>query len=205
MLLLRVTSPAMVRGVESDDGFEIGRFTLSGTINLLAFCTLVGIVGGFGYRLVAPVLAGPSWLRQLTIALGVGGLIGSLLVHPDGVDFTLLAPAWLAIAIFVAIPFTYGAAIGPLTARWDRTGSSINQGKWRRWVLPIAVMAFAVFGLPVVLMAAPVMVCWALAGRVPSINRARTSPLLLNLLRAGWIAVAAIGIATLVKDTVAIV
>jgi hypothetical protein len=66
-------------------------------------------------------------------------------------------------------------------------------------------MAFAVIGLPVVLTAAAVMVCWALAGRVPSINRARTSPLLVNLLRAGWIAVAAIGIATLVKDTVAIV
>ena len=41
MLLLRLTSPGTVIGVTSDDGFVIGRTTLSGTYNLLS-------VGGGG-------------------------------------------------------------------------------------------------------------------------------------------------------------
>lgn len=36
MFALRLTSPEHVRGITSDDGFVIGRFTLSGTYNLLA-------------------------------------------------------------------------------------------------------------------------------------------------------------------------
>ena len=35
MLMLRLTSPQRVRGVTSDDGFEIGRVTLGGTYNLM--------------------------------------------------------------------------------------------------------------------------------------------------------------------------
>ena len=137
--------------------------------------------------------------------VGVGAVIGSLLVHADGVDFTLLEPVWLAIAIFVAIPTVFGAVIGPLVNQWDPTDAWVNQGRWRRRLIPIAVVAFAFIALPVVLIAGAVMVGWTQADRVPAIHRARTSPLLMDLLRAAWIAVAATGMATLVRDIVAIV
>ena len=54
MLLLRLTSPDRVNGIRSDDDFVIGRFTLSGTYNLLMLGAAVGIVGAGVYRLVRP-------------------------------------------------------------------------------------------------------------------------------------------------------
>ena len=35
MLVLRITSPDSVHGIESDDGFTIGQVTLGGTYNLM--------------------------------------------------------------------------------------------------------------------------------------------------------------------------
>jgi hypothetical protein len=58
MLVLRLTSPDHVRGVTSDDGFTIGRVTLSGTYNLLLLGAAVGIIGAAAYRVVAPWLIG---------------------------------------------------------------------------------------------------------------------------------------------------
>ncbi len=79
MLVLRLTSPAWVNGVTSDDGFEIGRFTLSGTYNLLLLGAAVGLVGAAAYRAVAPWLLGPVWFRYLTVAAASGAVVGSML------------------------------------------------------------------------------------------------------------------------------
>ena len=48
-------------------------------------------------------MIGPRWFQVLSISLGPAVVVGALLVHPEGVDFTLLRPRWLAIALFVAI------------------------------------------------------------------------------------------------------
>jgi hypothetical protein len=46
---------------------------------------------------------------------GLTGLVGgSLVIHPDGVDFTLLEPLWLAIVLFVLLPAAYGLAVASL-------------------------------------------------------------------------------------------
>src|SRR5262245_36951021 len=72
MMILRVTSPDHVVGVESDDGFEIGKLTLSGTYNLVQLGAAVGIIGALAYRLVARYLLGPRWFRYLTVGLASG-------------------------------------------------------------------------------------------------------------------------------------
>lgn len=92
MLLLRITSPDRVRGVTSDDGFIIGQFTVGGTYNLLLLGATVGIIGAGAYQMVAPWLIGPTWFRRLTTGLASAAVVGSMLVHADGVDFTLLNP-----------------------------------------------------------------------------------------------------------------
>ena len=45
MFVLRLTSPDSVIGVQSDDDFTIGKFTLAGTYNLALLGTSVGIIG----------------------------------------------------------------------------------------------------------------------------------------------------------------
>ncbi len=107
----------VVVGLRSDDDFEIGRFTVSGTYNLLALGAAVGFVGAGAYRLVGPRLIGPMWFRRVTTGLAAGAVVGSLLVHADGIDFRLLKPTWFAITLFVALPALFATFIGPVVDR----------------------------------------------------------------------------------------
>jgi hypothetical protein len=110
MMLLAVRNPAAT-GLTSDDGFRIGQFTVAGTLNLFLATTLIGTFGGGAYLVLREFAIGPPWFRRLSLTAGPAVVVGSLLVHPDGVDFTALQPAWLAIALFVAIPFAYAVVL----------------------------------------------------------------------------------------------
>src|SRR5688500_19906833 len=104
MLLLRLTSPDTVIGVESDDGFTIGEFTLSGTYNLFMLGAVLGVLGAAVYVLVSPWLIGPRWFHAFTFAFTAGVYVGSLVIKDEGIDFHALKPTWLAIALFIAVP-----------------------------------------------------------------------------------------------------
>ena len=112
MYLLARLNPEAT-GVVSDDGFVMGQFTLSGTLNLL-------VVGGVPRRvrrasstpLARHLTFGPPWWRLLSVALGAGLPVGALIVHPDGVDFTLLEPVGLASRCSSRSPRLYGVRAG---------------------------------------------------------------------------------------------
>jgi len=53
MLVSRLTSPDHVNGIRSDDDFVIGKFTLSGSYNLLMLGAAVGVVAAGLYRMVS--------------------------------------------------------------------------------------------------------------------------------------------------------
>jgi len=76
MLLLRVTTgdDVDVDGLRSDDGFVIGRFTATGTYNLLLVGAVIGVIGAAAYRWVRPWLIGPAWFRHLTVATASGAV-----------------------------------------------------------------------------------------------------------------------------------
>jgi hypothetical protein len=116
MLLARLTPQAT--GITSDDGFLMGRFTLSGTLALLGVGTFLGVVGGGIYLVMRSLMIGPRWFQVLSISLGPAVVLGSSLVHSTGVDFILLRPTWLAIALFVTIPGLYAALLTILCERW---------------------------------------------------------------------------------------
>jgi hypothetical protein len=120
-------------GLLTDDGFAMGRFTLSGTLNLLSFTTAIGVLGGLLFLALRGLRFGPTWFRILSMPVGVTIVAGSLLVHSDGADFTLLQPWWLAVSMTLAVPFLYTLMASALADRWLGDGPSV----WSR--LPAAV------------------------------------------------------------------
>ncbi|HUP74976.1 MAG TPA: hypothetical protein VM282_18165 [Acidimicrobiales bacterium] len=101
MFVLRLTSDARARGVESDDGFTIGEFSLQ-TGFLLLVTAAAGSFAAVVYMTVRPAL--PARWRRAMWTMLCGAVGGAAIIHSDGVDFTLLEPTSLAIAMFIAIP-----------------------------------------------------------------------------------------------------
>jgi hypothetical protein len=116
MFLLRYLNQHAT-GVTSDDGFTIGHFTLSGSLQLAATGLQFGVIGVFFYLALRGLMVGPGWFRLLSISLGPAVVIGAIVVHTDGVDFRLLQPAWLAAMLFVLVPGAYCALLHAFAER----------------------------------------------------------------------------------------
>jgi hypothetical protein len=151
MLLLRLTSSDLVIGLDSDDGFEIGVVSFD-TLNLLGATTALGGIVGVLYAVARPAL--PARLRVAIWAVLWAIVGGAAIVNDDGIDFTLLEPAALAIALFVVIPGAGAAVMAALAERWS------DERPWRRHrlavVLVVATLA-ATIALPFALAAAAIV------------------------------------------------
>jgi hypothetical protein len=199
MLILRLTSPDSVHGVESDDGFTIGEVTIGGTYNLLQLGAVVGIIGAAAYLWVAPWLIGPTWFRRLTTGLAAAAVAGSMLVHADGIDFTVLKPTWLAIGLFVALPGVFGTLIGSFVDAVRRADSWTARGS-RRWVLALVCVAcfpVTVFPLTIALI---VLLVWAIVNGAGLVALIRRIPAYTFIIRSLWLLVAVAGLVALVND-----
>ena len=196
MLVLRLTSPDAVIGVTSDDGFTIGRFTLSGTYNLLVLGASVGVIGAAAYRAVRPWLFGPDWFGRCTVAAASGAVVGSMLVHADGIDFRVLKPAWLAVGLFVVLPAVFGAAIAAAVDHVAALG--VPRGR-QGWTLPVVLVGAFPFVIVWVGIAAVVLVVWVPVRR--EFGPAIRLPWGVRVaVRGAWLAVALLGLAALVGD-----
>jgi hypothetical protein len=117
MLLLRLTSPDFVIGSLSDDGFEIGVVSTR-TFQLLFGMAMLGAINGVLYAALRRSI--PRRLRLPLWTLFAATFGGATVVHEDGVDFTLLEPAALGVALFVALPAAAAALVVALVERWAR-------------------------------------------------------------------------------------
>jgi hypothetical protein len=132
MSLLAALNPEAA-GIRSDDDFIIGQVTLQGTVNLLVLTTVLGAVGGLVWVAIRGLRFGPRWWRLVSMPLGVGAVAGSSLVHSEGVDFTVLEPTVLAVALTLAVPVLAATLVSAVGDRW--IGS--EQTVWQ--LLPAAV------------------------------------------------------------------
>ncbi len=203
MLLLRLTSPDAVSGVtsgiESDDGFTIGRMTLGGTYNLLLLGATVGIIGAAAYRMVAPRLIGPRSFRFLTTGLASAAVVGAMLIHGDGIDFRALKPTWLAIGLFVLLPAVFGTFIGPFVDHVADEDSWTAKGR-TRWLLPLILVGCFPTSLVIVTVSTIVVTLWLLLRSLRPVEVVRRSTLFGLMIRAAWLVVAALGLAALIDD-----
>jgi hypothetical protein len=164
MFVLRLTSSASVVGLKTDDDFTIGR--LSGETGfLLVFTAVLGALGGLFYLTVR------SWFplerRPLLTGIFGGAIGGALFVSPDGVDFTLIHPLPLAIALFIALPATYGVALSILVEKWLREESKLRRSRLGLLgLIPLVVVPLAgPIGLLVILV---LLGTWWVRTRIPS-------------------------------------
>lgn len=203
MLLLRVTSPSSVIGIQSDDDFTIGEFTVGGTYNLLMLGATVGVVGVGVYQLVRRWLIGPMWWRRLTTGLAAGAVAGSMLVHADGIDFRLLQPTWLAIGSFVALPFVFGTFIGPVVDRVEHDDSWTRLGR-RRWALPAVLLLAFPLTVIVIVFATLIVTVLLVIGELEMLRRLQATMPYGLVVRSLWLGVAMLGLFVLIEDVVAI-
>lgn len=158
MFILRLTSDDSVRGLETDDGFAIGDFT-GETAFLVIFTAVLGAAGALLY------LPGREWLphraRAPLSGLLFGTLGGAIVIEPGSIDFTLLEPLWLAVAMFIALPALYGIALSAfIEQRISHAATSERQKGLRGWfgVLPLGLLLVGgPFGVAVALVGAIVV------------------------------------------------
>ena len=137
-------------GVISDDGFVMGRFTLAGTLNLLVAATIFGAIGGAIWVAIRGLRFGPRWWRAASMPLGATIVIGAMLVHRDGVDFTLLGPPLLAVTLTLCVPLLATVLVSMVGDRWIGD----DQTTWQR--MPVAIPWIGRAALTVVAAAAAV-------------------------------------------------
>lgn len=121
MRVLFLTSDGRVRGMTSDDGFEIGRISGDTIFLVISMTILGGILGSF-YGIARHVFDGSKPLSRVGVVTAIGSFSGAAIVHTDGVDFRFLEPVWLSVALFVALPALWAATLVPLTERLVHTG-----------------------------------------------------------------------------------
>lgn len=114
MFVLRLTSSDHLRGLDTDDGFEIGSFT-GGTVFLVVATSALGAVAGVAYVGLRRWL--PERLRPVSAGVLAGAVGGAAVVEPEGLDFTLLDPLLLAVVLFVALPAAFGVLLSILLER----------------------------------------------------------------------------------------
>jgi hypothetical protein len=200
MLILRLTSHPRVDGLQSDDDFTIGRFTLGGTYNLMLIGAATGIIGAAAYQWVRPWLIGRRWFRYLTVGLASGAVVGSMLVHADGIDFRALTPTWLAIGLFVALPLLFAVSIAMVVDRLDRPDSFTRHGR-RRWVAAIVCVALFPPTLILVVISAMVLMVWVPVREARGDRPTATdSKALAIVARSAWLGIALLGLVALVND-----
>lgn len=158
MSVLAAMNP-QAEGVTSDDGFTMGQVTAAGTANLLFVTTVIGGVAGLCWVVLRGLRFGPPWWRAVSMPAGAGIVVGDQLVHSDGVDFTLLDPAWLAVVLTVTVPVLATVAVSWLGDRWIADNRTTWQG------LP-AVVPWVARAAVVVLLAASAV---SLAGDVRAV------------------------------------
>ena len=193
MFILRVTSDASVIGIQSDDDFTIGRISTD-SIFLIGATTLIGTLLAFAYLLVRRWL--PEGQRPLQAALFFGLVGGAAVIKPDGVDFTLLSPLWLAVVLFVALPATYGWLMARIVERLIARPGHLRKARVAG-IIGFAVVGF--FGLMTVIIAVVGMVLVLVGRRWPA-AAAVTHPVPTWIIRFVLMVVAGISLQELLID-----
>lgn len=157
MRILGATSGDSAQGRLTEADEIVGEITLSGSLGFVLFVGLaVPLASSILYLAIRRVLPGTAWVAGLVwgaVLLALFGVTDPL--SPDNVDFEILRPLPLAVALIAATALLYGTTFVALAARFERALRAAD-GRWTRrlpylglgWV---AIPFFGVIVLPYVL------------------------------------------------------
>jgi hypothetical protein len=196
MLVLRLTSDDSLHGVETDDGFVIGQISTA-TLFLVLFTIVLGVLGALFY------LAVRAWLpeRSRTLLAGVfDGIVGgAAFIQSDGIDFRLLEPLPLAIALFIALPAAYGVVMSLMVERNLRDTAVTERSRW--WALGlIPFIAIGLLGPPGLVVLLIIAATWVVHRKAPEVASLWRSPIVVWIGRAALLAVTATALVVLARD-----
>ncbi len=133
---------ADARGTFTENGNQVGDVTAGGTLGLIVFVGIPsGVAAGLIVFLVRRWLPSPLAWRGLALSLVLLALLGGTVLDADNVDFRLLEPAGLAVALFGALFFLAGYALAALADRW---GPGVPAVFFRRGVTVVGAIILAV-------------------------------------------------------------
>lgn len=198
MFLLRLTSSDNARGVVSDDGFVVGRFSLAGSYGLVQLGAVVGVIGAAACVAVAPWLIGPRWFRWITVSVTAGLLVGSMVIHAEGVDFVLLGPLWFSVSLFIGLPVVAGTALAWAVDAVAAHRGWATQRPWA-WLLPLLLALTVPLVTPLILLVLAVVAALLPLGRL-MVRWSHNSDAACWVIRAGFMVIPASAAVALNND-----
>lgn len=141
MRLLAIADPD-AEGSFTENGNQVGEITFGGTIGLLVFIGAPsGLLAGLIVFAVRRWLPGGQPWRGLAFSSVLLALLGGTVIDPGNIDFRLLQPAGLAIALFGLLFLAAGFWL-PLFA--DRWGPGVPRFLYRTDVTILGGVVIAV-------------------------------------------------------------
>jgi hypothetical protein len=129
MRTLAATSGMDAQGRFTEAGERVGEITLGGSIGFFVFAgLLIPLASSLVYIPLRRILPRPAWIS--------GSLFGLLLLatfgvsdplSPDNIDFAILSPTWLAVALVCLTALLYGVTFSAIVARLDGTLVPLDQ------------------------------------------------------------------------------
>ena len=116
----------------TEAGEVVGVVTGGGTAFFVLFGAGIGLLGGIGYFLLRPWLPNRSVAAGLAAAgIGAGVLARPIdVLNPESVDFEILGPRWLAVAMALTLMVGLGVVgavlIDTFTRRWPPPAPTVK-------------------------------------------------------------------------------
>lgn len=149
----------------TDAGNRVGEITAEGTIFLLIFGTILGIMGAYFYAGIKPWLPGPVMLRGLLFGFLLLILLSVMGLETGNDDFQRFGSVTANVLLFSSLFVLYGLLIAPFEAWFDRVlPDSLESTQRDQNVKTIVAFVVLVGGTAIGLTFLPILVVFTFIG-----------------------------------------
>ncbi|MBT2536061.1 hypothetical protein [Arthrobacter sp. ISL-69] len=174
MRILAATSPASAQGRLTEAEANVGFPTIEGSVALLFFGGLpAGFAAAFIYVLLRRWLPAGRWAGPVLGVLLL--LVFGASVEPfraDNIDFAIVGPGWLSVALFSALAVLHGAVVAAVAGAFSGRLPLPSRQNWKYYLPLLAAVLFVPAGVVLGIGALVVMV-WAQLAAVLRARRLR--------------------------------